>query len=63
MRSNPPHTHAAGTDYYELLVTAEGRIHLARYSRAPGATRAPIAAQVTHEVLLRLVGDFVAAAS
>ena len=61
MRSNPPHKHAAGTDYYELLVTAEGRIHLARYSRAPGATRTPIAAQLTHEVLVRLAGDFVAA--
>jgi hypothetical protein len=63
MRSNPPRKHAAGTDYYELLVTADGRIHLARYSRAPGATRAPIAAQLTHEVLVRLAGDFVAAAN
>jgi hypothetical protein len=62
MRSSPPRKHAAGTDYYELLVTAGGTIHLARYSRAPGATRAPIAAQFTHEVLVRLAGDFVAAA-
>jgi hypothetical protein len=62
MRSSPPRKHAAGTDYYELLVTADGRIHLGRYSRAPGATRAPIAAQFTHEVLVRLAGDFVDAA-
>jgi hypothetical protein len=63
MRSSPPRKHAAGTDYYELLVTADGTIRLARYSRAPGAARAPIAAQLTHEVLVRLAGDFAAAAS
>ncbi|HTU23819.1 MAG TPA: hypothetical protein VMF30_00390 [Pirellulales bacterium] len=61
MRSSPPHKHAAGTDYYELLVTAAGSIHLARYSRAPGASRTPIAAQLTHEVLIRLASDFAAA--
>ena len=58
MRSNPPRKHAAGTDYYELLVTADGRIQLARYSRAPAPRGAPIAAQLTHEVLVRLAGDF-----
>jgi len=63
MRSSPPRKHSAGTDYYELLVTAEGLIRLARYSRAPGAARAPIAAQLTHEVLVRLAGDFAAAAA
>jgi len=62
MRSSPPRKHAAGTDYYELLVTAAGTIGLARYSRAPGAARAPIAARLTHEVLVRLAGDFAAAA-
>jgi hypothetical protein len=61
MRSSPPRKHAAGTDYYELLVTAEGVIHLARYSRAPGATRQAIASLLTHEVFLRLAGDLVAA--
>jgi hypothetical protein len=63
MRSSPPRKHAAGTDYYELLVTAAGTIHLARYSRTPGAPRTPIAAQLTHEVLVRLASDFQAAAS
>ena len=38
-----------------------GEIHLSRYAKQPGQPRQMIAANVTREVLLRLVGDFSAA--
>jgi hypothetical protein len=61
MRSTPPKKTADQTDYYELLVARSGEISLARYSRPKARQRTSIAAQVTREVLVRLVGDFEAA--
>lgn len=63
MRSNPPQKDADRTSYYELLVSRSGELSLARYSRAAGGPREVIPAQVTREVLERLVDDFAAAAS
>jgi hypothetical protein len=49
------------TAYYELLVRRGGQIAVTRYRKENGAGRRQIAATVTREVLLRLVGDFCAA--
>jgi hypothetical protein len=61
LRSNPPQKDDNGTSYYELLVAKGGRLSLCRFNKTPGNPRHPIAAQVTREVLLRLVADFEAA--
>ena len=63
MRSNPPQKEADRTTYYELLVQDSGELSLCRYSRSAGQERARIPAEVTREVLLRLAGDFAAAAT
>lgn len=57
MRSNPPQKNDDGTTYYELLVKAGGELTIGRFTKAPGAARQATTAQVTREVLLRLVGD------
>jgi hypothetical protein len=62
MRSMPPHKEDKVTSYYELLVSRDGRLSLVRYQRAPGNPRQAIAAHVTREVLVRLVGDLSSAA-
>jgi hypothetical protein len=62
MRSNPPQKDADRTTYYELLVQHTGELSLCRYVRPFGGERAKIPAEITREVLLRLVGDFDAAA-
>lgn len=61
MRSNPPQKESDRTTYYELLVQDSGELSLCRYVRQAGQERCRIAAEVTREVLLRLVGDVVAA--
>jgi hypothetical protein len=61
LRSNPPQRDDDGRSYYELIVRRGGEIALARYRKENGDARHPIAANVTREVLLRLVGDFCAA--
>jgi hypothetical protein len=63
LRSNPPQRDHDGRSYFELMVRRGGEISLARFRKENGAcaARQPIAAQVTREVLLRLVGDFCAA--
>jgi hypothetical protein len=58
LRSNPPKRDDDGRSYYELTVRRGGEIALARYHKENGNARQPIAATVTREVLLRLVGDF-----
>lgn len=63
LRSNPPHKEDGRTTYYELLVSRAGRITLERYERVSKAERRTIPAEVTREVLLRLINDFSAAAS
>jgi hypothetical protein len=62
MRSMPPQKEENVTSYYELLVSRDGRLSLVRYRREPGNPREAIAANVTREVLVRLVGDLSAAA-
>jgi hypothetical protein len=61
LRSNPPQRDDDGRSYFELMVRRGGEISLARYRKDNGSARQPIAATVTREVLLRLVGDFCAA--
>ncbi len=63
MRSNPPQKEADCTTYYELLVQDTGELSLCRYMRPVAQDRTRIPAEITREVLLRLVGDFAAAAS
>jgi hypothetical protein len=63
LRSNPPSKDGDATAYYELLVEHTGSISLRRYSRQQKSQRTPIAAEVTRQVLLRLVEDFATAAS
>ncbi len=58
MRSDRPHASDEGKSYYELLARP-GSLQLCRYLKKPGATRERTTAQVTHEVLTRLVGDLV----
>ncbi len=58
LRSNPPQRDDDGRSYYELLVRRGGEIALTRYRKENGGARRPISANVTREVLLRLVGDF-----
>jgi hypothetical protein len=62
LRSVPPQKEDDKTSYYELLVQRTGEISLTRYESVVGQGRAPIAAQVTREVLSRLVEDFAAVA-
>jgi len=63
LRSNPPQRDEQGTSYYELLVRQGGELSLRRWTKEPGDVRRPLAAHVTREVLLRLAGDFAAAAA
>jgi hypothetical protein len=58
LRSNPPQRDDDGRSYYELMVRRGGEIALVRYRKENGGARQQIAAMVTREVLLRLVGDF-----
>ncbi|MGD9646806.1 MAG: hypothetical protein AB7U73_13915 [Pirellulales bacterium] len=60
LRSNPPQSAEDATSYYELLVKRTGEVSICRYRARPGALRERIAAQVTREVLLRLVDDLLA---
>jgi hypothetical protein len=58
MRSRPPQQDDDGRSYFELVVRRGGELSLCRFRKSPGMRREPIAANVTREVLLRLVGDF-----
>jgi hypothetical protein len=58
LRSSPPQRDDDGRSYYELIVRRGGEIGLTRYHKENGNVRQQIAATVTREVLLRLVGDF-----
>jgi hypothetical protein len=60
LRSSPPQRDDDGRSYYELMVRRGGEVTLARYRKENGDARRQIAATVTREVLLRLVGDFCA---
>lgn len=58
LRSSPPQRDDDGRTYYELTVRRGGDLALARYRKEAGAARRQIPANVTREVLLRLVDDF-----
>lgn len=60
LRSNPPQLDDDGRTYFELLVRCGGELSLCRFHKESGNTRRQVPATVTHEVLLRLVGDFAA---
>lgn len=61
MRSSPPQRSDGQSTYYELLVRRGGELSLRRYAKDRRGRRTVVAATVTREVLLRLVGDFEAA--
>ncbi|MBI3863218.1 MAG: hypothetical protein HY290_15105 [Planctomycetia bacterium] len=62
VRSTPPTKQPDQTTFYEMLVRAPGVLSLRRYVRTAGqADRTPCDLQVTHEVLVKLVQDIVAA--
>ena len=61
LRSNPPQQGDGQSSYYELLVKKGGEITLCRYTKPKGQPRQISPAQVTREVLIRLVSDFSAA--
>lgn len=58
MRSNPPLVGDSATVYYELLLRRGGSVELARYEKLPGAARTRVPANLTHEVVGRLIDDF-----
>lgn len=58
MRSNPPQRDDDGTRYYELMVRRGGSIALQRWHTPRNQSRQAIPAELTREVLVRLVGDF-----
>jgi hypothetical protein len=60
MRSSPPKQDDDGHSYFELVVRRGGELSLCRYRKQPGQAREQIPANVTREVLQRLVGDFCA---
>lgn len=57
MRSKPPRLDDDGTRYFELVVE-RGRLSLLRYHRGNQTARQRVPAEVTLEVLGRLVDDF-----
>ena len=57
MRSLPPTTVDKSTRFYELIVRP-GEMSLCRYEKLTGEIRRVIPADVTREVLARLVDDF-----
>lgn len=62
VRSTPPTRQLEQTAFYEMLVHAPGVLSLRRYTRPAGnPERQACDIQVTHEVLVRLVQDIVAA--
>ncbi len=62
VRSTPPSRQPDQTAFYEMLVQAPGVLSLRRYSRPAGAAeRTACDIQITHEVLVKLVQDIIAA--
>ena len=58
MRSSPPQQQEDGRFYYELNLRRGGSVSMYRYEKHPGAVRQRVAANLTHEVLGRLIDDF-----
>jgi hypothetical protein len=63
VRSSPPQREEGRAAYYELLVSGGRRISLVRYEKTATGARQRVAAQLTREVVLRLVADLVTAAA
>jgi hypothetical protein len=62
IRSTPPTREPSQTTFYEIIVKVPGTLSLRRFARAPGEPdRLPCDVRLTHEVLVKLVGDIVAA--
>jgi len=62
IRSTPPSKQSDHVTFYEMLIQAPGTLSLRRYTRAAHeADRTACEIQITHEVLVRLVQDIVAA--
>jgi len=63
MRSMPPRQAGDGSrTYYELQVSAGGKLSLCRYAKQPDQTRRTVPVQITREVFRQLTTDFVEAA-
>ncbi len=58
LRSYPPQRDDDSRSYYELMVRRGGEMSLTRYRKENSGVRQLVAATVTREVLLRLIGDF-----
>jgi hypothetical protein len=61
LRSNPPQKDEDQTSYYEIVARRGGTVMLCRYLKQPGDVRQIAPANLTHEVVVRLSEDFVAA--
>ena len=61
MRSNPPQLGDDGASYYELVIRRGGELSLCRWQKAKGNERRRVPANLTREVLWRLIDDFSAA--
>lgn len=62
IRSTPPTRQSDQTAFYEILVKAPGALSLRRYTRgAHDAERQSSDIRITHEVLVKLASDLVAA--
>ncbi|MFT7640006.1 MAG: hypothetical protein ACI9G1_001744, partial [Pirellulaceae bacterium] len=57
LRSNPPRKEDTKTQYYELTLQEGGSIALRRFEKIVGEPRTAIPADITREVLMRLVDD------
>lgn len=61
MRSNPPRHDDNGRRYFELYLRRGGSIAVCRYEKPDRGPRVRVPAVLTHEVIGRLVDDFVVA--
>ncbi len=61
MRSTPPQQQDDETSYYELVIRQGGQVAITRFQQRGDGARKNVPATLTREVLLRLVGDLVAA--
>lgn len=58
MRSSPPQQQENGRYYYELMLRRGGAVTMYRYEKEVGSIRKRVSANLTHEVLGRLIEDF-----
>ena len=61
LRSTPPARGAEHVDYFEVTISRERGLHIARYHAPRKAPRQEISAALTRETLERLVGDCIEA--